>query len=44
MVMVEAVNLRARTWKNKQGELRLSIKADKITPVVPTAPTTQTNK
>ena len=44
MVMVEAVNLRARTWKNKQGELRLSITADKITPVVPTAPTTQTNK
>lgn len=42
MVAVEAVNLRARTWRTKQGELRLSVKADKITPI--TAPPSATGK
>lgn len=44
MVAVNAVNLRARVWRTQQGERRMSVKADKITPIVPASPSAPAGK
>ena len=44
MIAVDTVNLRARVWRTQQGERRMSVKADKITPIIPASPSAQTGK